>query len=244
LTVRMNRLVTSGCRFIVLFMAIILLGWCGREAYLNVAVPCRIAVADTDGAAHRLFHVDYRHHALVGAAQAAKGQNDTALGSLRHARRGYRDVLLWNNLGHVLTRKGEWREAGTVYAEWAASGLDHANALQNLSVASEQIDDFHAAADALSRRMRLWPDVITAHDVRRLAVLQMRTGAHRDAAETLKYYRSVWQKADSRTVAEIENIAGSIYRMLGDKDQAAGWFRSALERSPDLESARRNLEEL
>jgi len=125
-----------------------------------------------------------------------------------------------------------------------ASGLDHANALQNLSVASEQTGDIPLAADSLSKRMRLWPDAISAHDVKRLAVLHLRADMPSEAAESLKRYQARWQDADARTVAEIENLAGGIARIMGDKEQAAQWFRSALKRYPELESARRNLDEL
>jgi tetratricopeptide (TPR) repeat protein len=239
---KMIRLTLRGCNTLVLLLAILLFAWCGRDAYLNLMIPARLAADDTDGAAQRLSRVDYRYHALVGAAQATKGQNDAALNTLLHARRGYRDVLLWNNLGHVLTRKNEWRDAQAVYKAWTASGLDHANAQQNLSVASEQTGDVSLAADSLSKRMRLWPDAISADDVKRLAVLQLRVAAPRDAAETMRRYRAKWQYADPKTVAEMENLAGSISRILGDNDQAVIYFQSALERYPELDSARKNLD--
>lgn len=241
---KVPRMTLRGCNTLVLLLAILLFVWCGRDAYLNLVIPARLAADDTNGAAQRLSRVDYRYHALVGAAQAAKGQNDAALNTLLHARRGYRDVLLWNNLGHVLTRKNEWRDAQAVYKAWTASGLDHANALQNLSVASEQTGDVSLAADSLSKRMRLWPVAISAYDVKRLAVLHMGADMPGEAAEALKRYQARWQDADARTVAEIENLAGGIARIMGDKEQAAQWFRSALERYPELESARRNLDEL
>jgi len=178
-------------------MAIVLLGWFGRDAYLNLAIPAKLAVADTEGAAQRLSRVDYRYHALVGASQATQGQNDAALTTLRHAELGYRDVLLWNNLGYVLTRSGQWQEAKSVYEIWTASGVDHANALQNLSVASEQVGDLAVAVESLSRRMTLWSNEISEHDIKRLAVLQLRVGVPRDAADTLWRYRAKWQLADS-----------------------------------------------
>lgn len=241
---KMSRLMLRCCKMLVLLMAVALLGWLGRDACLNLAIPAKLAGSDTEGAAQRLSPVDYRYHALVGASWATQGQDDAALPTLRHARVGYRDVLLLNNLGHVLSRSGQWQEAKGIYEVWVACGLDHANALQNLSVASEQVGDFPVAVESLSQRMALWPNEISAHDIKRLAVLQLRAGAPRDAGEILRRYRPKWQDADPRTVAEMENLAGSISRILGDEEQAIRWFRSALERYPDLESAKRNLEGL
>jgi O-antigen ligase/Tfp pilus assembly protein PilF len=238
------RLALHGCDALVLLMAIALLGWFGRDAYLNLAIPARLATDDTEGAAKRLSPEAYRYHALVGASLATQGHNDAALTTLRHARLGYRDVLLWNNLGHVLSRSGQWQEAKGIYEVWAASGLDHANALQNLSVASEQVGDFPFAVESMSRRMTLWPNEISAHDIKRLAVLQIRVGAARDAAETLRRYRSTWQDANPKAVAEIENLAGGVAQILGDKKQAIQYYRAALELDPALESARLNLQSI
>ena len=231
-----------GCNKLVLLMAVVWFGWFGREAYLNLAIAARLAVSDTEGAAQRLLPVDYKYHALVGASLATQGQNEAALTALRHAELGYRDVLIWNNLGHVLARLGQWQDAQDMYERWVASGLDHANALQNLSVASEQAGDFPVAIESLSRRMRLWPNQVSTHDIQRLAVLQLRAGSPDDAQGTLRHYRAKWQAADPRSVAEIENLSGSVARILGDEEEAVKWFRSALERHPELESARKNLE--
>lgn len=239
---KMSRPSLYGGHALVLLLAIGLLGWYGRDACLNLAIPARLVAGDTDGAARMISGLDYRYHALVGASQAGKGRYDLALRTLRHARFGYRDVWLWNNLGHVFTRNGEWSEAKTVYAAWAACGLDHANALQNLSIACEHAGDFHAASESLFSRMRLWPDAVSARDVKRLAVLHMRAGASHDAAETLKRYHATWETADSRTLAEMKNLAGSIAHLHGEREQAVKWFRSALEHDPDLESARKNLD--
>jgi O-antigen ligase/Tfp pilus assembly protein PilF len=241
---RISRWTLTGYNALVLLLAIGLLGWFGRDAYLNLVIPAKLAAGDTTGAARQLLPVDYRYHALVGASLAAQGQDDAALVTLRHARSGYRDVLLWNNTGHVLTRKGLWPEAKVVYEAWTASGLDHARALHNLSIASEHVGDFPSAAESLQRRMILWPEEVTTDDVKRLAVLQMRAGEQRAAAETLRRYRAEWQHADAKTAAELENLAGTISLLLGEKKQAAEWFRSALERYPALQSARKNLEAL
>jgi len=227
----------------VVITSLALVGWCAFDAFLNAAVPNALAM-DGPSVTERLMpRYAYRYHALVGASYAAQGADFEAENELLLAQWGYRDIPLWNNLGHVQAKLHKWREAAEVYEKWARCGLDHSNALLNLSIAYEQTGRFREAAESLVRKNNLWRDP-SPNEIKRLAVLQLQSGDPRRAQDTLRLYKRKWTAADSKTVAEIENLAGGIWLVLGDGQKAAKWFRSALDKNPELESARRNLEGL
>ncbi|MDD8043075.1 MAG: O-antigen ligase family protein [Verrucomicrobiota bacterium] len=193
-----------------LFISIGVFGWSVREAYLNTAVPSRLSSNDLDGAERLLSKVDHRYQALVGAAFAANGRWDVAIELLSHAQKGYQDALLWNNMGHVLAKTGAWPEAMSMYAAWVACGLDHANALQNLSVAGEQCGDHPLAIHSLSQRMKLWPETISVFDVKRLSVLRIKAGDLEGAAETLHRFQRFWRQGSPEEVLELERLEAAI----------------------------------
>lgn len=214
--------------------------WCGWDAFLNVAVPARLAAGDPAAAERLLSRADYRCRALVGAAYAAQGRWVEAEQALDASQKGYRDVLSWNNLNHVHAQQGQWAQAVSVCEKWMRCGLIHSNALQNLSIAYENVGRFSEAAEMLGRRMEMW-SICTPPEVERLAVLWLRAGDPLRARDALYYFRRRWVAADSRTVAELENLTGAANLAAGDPEEARKWFESALARNPELESARRNL---
>jgi len=185
----------------------------------------------------------YRHQALLGAWEAKRVLLDAAIERLERAEAGYRDVMLWNNLGHVLSKAGRWPEAANVYDRWAATGIEHPDALANLSVACENAGDFPAAAAALDAKLRLWPQA-APQEVKRLAVLFMRAHDYARADREIWRHHRRWKDADAKTVAEMENLAGSVALLVGDAVRAESLFESALRRHPALESARKNLDAL
>ncbi|HPT16250.1 MAG TPA: tetratricopeptide repeat protein, partial [Kiritimatiellia bacterium] len=131
-------------------------------------------------------------------------------------------------------------QAVSVCEKWMRCGLIHSNALQNLSIAYENVGRFSEAAEMLGRRMEMW-SICTPPEVERLAVLWLRAGDPLRARDALYYFRRRWVAADSRTVAELENLTGAANLAAGDPEEARKWFESALARNPELESARRNL---
>jgi Tfp pilus assembly protein PilF len=185
----------------------------------------------------------YRHQALLGALEAKRGLIDVAIERLERAETGYRDVMLWNNLGHVLSKAGRWPEAANVYDRWAATGIEHPDALANLSVACENAGGFPAAAEALDAKLRLWPQA-APEEVKRLAVLFMRASDYARADRAIWRYHRRWKDADAKTVAEMNNLAGGIARLAGDATRAESLFLAALQADPGLESARKNLDAL
>jgi len=222
-------------------MSVAVVGWVAFDAFLNTAIPDALPLHGPSAAERLLPRCAYRYHALVGASYAAQGVDLEAEAELILAQRGYRDIPLWNNLGHVHARLNKWREAREVYEQWARCGLDHKNALLNLSIASEQTGRLREAAECLVKKNALWSDP-PVPQIKRLAVLQLQSGDPKRAQETLRMYRRKWAKADSKRVAEIENLEGGIWLVLGDREKAANCFRSALDKNPELESAKRNLE--
>lgn len=220
-----------------------LMAWFGLDLYLNLAIPARL-ISGVPAAAERLLpRVDFRYRALVGAAYAAQGELAAAEMALCKSQRGFQDVLLWRNLNHVYARMGKWGESVAICEKWARCGLDYSNARRNLSIAYEQTGRFDKAAEILAREMKFW-HTHEATDIKRLAVLQLRSGQPQAAHETLLYYRIKWMGLDAKTVAEMENLLGASSLAAGDKAEAKKWFLSALKHFPDLESARSNLEGL
>lgn len=225
--------------------AVAMLAGFGRLSLLDQAVAEALADPDAhqEGWDELTPKRAYRRQALLGAVEAERGLYDAAIGRLAHAQSGYRDVTLWNNLGHALAKAGRWDEAATVYARWAATGIEHDDALANLSVACENAGAFPAAAEALDTKIRLWPQTTPA-EVKRLAVLFMRARDYERADRSIWRSHRRWKDADAQTVAEMENLAGSVALLAGDAERAEPLFKAALQRHPGLESARRNLENL
>ena len=225
--------------------ALAVLAGFGRLSFLDQTIAEVIAdpEAHEEGWDDMIPRFAHRHQALLGAVEAERGLYDAAIGRLAHAQSGYRDVTLWNNLGHALAKAGRWDEAATVYARWAATGIEHDDALANLSVACENAGAFPAAAAALDAKVRLWPQTTPA-EVKRLAVLFMRARDCERADRAIWRSHRRWKDADAETVAEMENLAGSVALLAGDAERAEPLFKAALQRHPGLESARRNLENL
>lgn len=216
----------------------------GRNLFLNTVVPTWVADGDTAGVENFLSNRDYTHLAFLGAAFAADGRYGEALRLLELAREGHSDLALLNNLGNAFSNTGQWFAARRVYAEWAATGLDHANALQNLSVAYENTGKYAEAAESLSRRMSLWPDSATVKDVNRLGVLHLYAGSPSAAEAALRTYQEVWTQSEGHERAQMENLSGAVALSLGQTGKAEAKFREALRHDPGLESARRNLRSL
>lgn len=221
-------------------LALAIAGWYALDALLNCSVPRALAAGQKPR-----FIPDFagRYHARAGASLASHGDIAVAERELRLAQTFYRDVALLNSIGHVLAAQNKWPEALAIYKQWAACGLDHANALHNLSIACEQTGKISEAARILEQKTALWPR-LTPAEIKRLAVLQYRAGRPRDALHTIRSYKKTWHATDTITISEIENIEGAICLAMGDEPEAAKWFRAALKKNPRLESARRNLEKL
>jgi len=224
-----------------LALATAFLAWQATDALLNVRVPSVLSHEGARSLGAGLPKWMHKYHAITGAALARDGAYDDALSELTLAHRGYRDVLLYNNLGHVFSKRGEWNNALSIYRDWAQSGIDHSNALSNLAIAYEQTGEFGKAAATLQRRISLWPQ----HDlvlVQRLATLHLRAGDAAAAHLVLEHYESRYVDNPENLPGEYDNLAGAILLTLGEQDAAEQRFREALRKQPDLESARRNLD--
>lgn len=226
-----------------LALSVALLLWNGKVARINTSLPEKLHEGGAAELAKMVPGWMHKYHAIIGAGLARDGAYDEALPELRLAYGGYRDVVLYNNLGHVLSKKALWEEAVQIYREWAESGIDHSKALGNLSIAYEQTGDFENAALILDKRMSLWAD----HDigsVQRLATLYLRAGRARDGLRALQGYETNHVSTGDVLPAEYDNLRGSILLVMGDRVAAEESFRSALRKNPQLRSARRNLDQL
>ena len=221
----------------------LLAAWFGAETAWNVVLPLQLSGGDVSGAERMLPSWAHRYHALVGAAYAERKDWADAERELEWAHSGFRDVVLWNNLGHVYAQTGQWTKALEIYSKWSACGLDHADALENLSIAHEQLGQTAAAATALRTRAVLFPR-LSIDEIKRLAILQFQSGDWTGAEQTLGEYSRIWTGASAETVATFANLIGAVALAQGNRDAAVFWFQSALERNPGLASARRNLEQV
>lgn len=203
----------------------------GVELVLNQWVPHQLSV-HPQSLARRLPDWAYRYQALAGAALAREGAWQESLATLQNARHGFQDPILLQNLGHVLVKLGRLDDAVEVYRFWCHTGLEHALALQNLSTAQEQAGQWSESADTLQRSLRLWPQRSDREEVR-LAVMYTRAGRPDQVVR--------WLEPRSDRSPELDNLLGVAYLAMGHHGQAEKAFREALEKNPDLESARRNL---
>ena len=224
-------------------LAFLMLGWFAFGAYLNVAVPTAITSGATAHAEGMLPRWSYRYHALVGAAYAKREEWRKAEVELVLASSGYLDPILWNNLAHVYAKTGRWPMAAEVYERWARSGLDHLQALSNLSVAYEQSGNIADAVQTLQARAKLFPR-LSREDIQRLVVMQFQSGEYPVAEETLTHYSRILYRSSNQEQSEVDNLMGAILLSQGKSGDARWWFQAALKKNPSLESARRNLEEL
>ena len=219
-----------------------MVGWFGVDLFFNKEVPDRLAAGRASVVQNTLPPMACRYRALVGAAVAAHGDPREAEQLLLDAERGYRDIVLWNNLGHVQAKLGKWREATATYERWVRCGLDHGRALQNLSIAYERTGRWKEAADVLSRKQSLFRET-SVDEIRRRAVLHLKAGDPEASREVVESRRRIWMAADAGTIAEFDNLIGASFWAQGDRATAEAWFRAALDKDPGLESARRNLAE-
>jgi len=185
----------------------------------------------------------HRHHALIGAALAQEELYEEAKEELLLALEGYRDPLLYNNLGHVLSKRGEWGEATRIYRAWADTGIDHPNALENLATAYERAGNTRRAARTLANKVSLWPQN-SYKLATRAATLYLMSGCPSEALDFITAYEADPALVGSQTPAEYDNVAGSVFLATGDATSARLRFESALSTDPKLRSAKRNLESL
>ncbi len=160
------------------------------DAWLCLAIGRLSAGADLATEARRLPPWAHRYRALLGARLAQSGGPAEARPLLEAAAQGYGDLPLLNNLGHCYARLGQWPEALAVYQRQARAGLAHRDALQNVSVALENLRNEAGAADALAEKLRLWP-ADSWDDTLRLAALRIKTRQPAQAAWLLRTFATV-----------------------------------------------------
>jgi len=237
------RFLRYGISSVYIAASIVLLAWSFVTARMNTDLPRKL-----DGAGYLTVGESvpgwmHKQHALIGAALAKHGAYPDALKELRHAYSGYRDVTLYNNLGHVLSKLGKWNEAVEIYARWTELGLDSFNALGNLATAYEQAGDYESAALTLNRRMTLWPEY-DVDSAQRVATLYLRAGKAETALQVLQKFQARHKIAGDDLPAEYDNLTGAILVAMGKWAEAKMHFQSALAKKPGLVSAQRNLEQL
>lgn len=217
------------------------LGWYACNAFWNSVIAERLAHGETSFASAWVPRWAGNYQALIGASYAAQGNPAAAEKVLLRARMRYSDVLLLNNLGNALASQGKWAEALPVYRAWEATGISYSNALNNLSVAYEQLGQYPEAGEAVKRLLELWPQG-NLRAVRRLAVLRLRSGDVDGFLRLFRRHERLFLRRSPPLPDDVENLGGLGYMLLGRRAEAEKHFRAALEKNPKSEGARRNLD--
>lgn len=230
-------------RWTLLLAAFAIAAWFVHGAWLGAAVPRAIERGDLESAIRMTPRWGHKYTAATGAVMAQHQYDGEAENLLRQALAGYRDVNVFNNLGHVLARQQKWPEAEDMYARWARSGIAYSNAIENLIIARELSGDFFGAASALEAKLTLWPTRDYA-PVGRLCILFMKAGQPYAAWRALEGYQRRTQLQLKYAPAEALNMAGVLKQQMHMVDEARMFFEMALAKNPQLESASKNLQQL
>lgn len=232
----------------VFLLSLVLATWYFGDAYFSAYCSEMFSKAASVSKGESVRPTDvlppfaHRYEALLGAAYAKGGSYGVAEPLLLHAVTGYKDPTLYSNLGNVYARQGKWIPAGKIYQEWANTGINHEEALKNLSIAYENMGQFQKAREMCERRAKLWPDCDFA-DIQRLAVLEIRTGDAKAALNNVVRFEDALRRRGHTGQAELDNLAGAALLKMGRYSDAEIRFKAALMKKPSLESARRNLEQ-
>jgi O-antigen ligase len=237
---RVGLLVGALVRTCSLGGAVLVFSWFAGEAFWSKQVADGLA----DGMVTELCPLTprwaYRTHGILGGALAQEGRYAQAESELRHALEGYREPILYNNLGNVLVSQGKWADAEAIYRRWADSGINEATALSNLAVVYEKEGKIRDAAETLWQKDSMVP-ANSMIEVQRLAGLLLRAGDAERAVARIRLYERQSGGAGSLS-PELENIAGAADMITKDYSNAVVRFEAALRKDPNQESARRNLE--
>lgn len=180
----------------------------------------------------------HRYTAWAGAWMAQMRDFDQAISLLEEAATGYTDIWLLNNLGHVYSQLGAWDAARNAYDRWVASGIDHQNALHNLSVVYENAGYWAKSLDTLERQRRLWWRRDISGDIRYAAVA-IRAERPDIARGTLDVY--IIDQLPIGPRIQILNLLGVAELMEGEIEQGRNRFQDVLALDPNHPVALRNL---
>ncbi len=229
--------------WLLLFLAIGVLAWNGTEACFNILVPLRLQQGKIEELRQKTPTFFHKHHALIGASLAVNTSYNEAVKELELAYQGYRDPVLYNNLGNVYSRLGRWDDAVVIYTKWANCGINYVEALKNLSIAHEHAGDILTAARIGEKQIR-FIDCDDEGPIHRVVALYLQAGYAPEAWRLLTWYESHEIILPNSGSAEYDNLAGAVLLNIGDRMAAKDRFLSALEKKPGLVSARMNLEKL
>jgi len=224
-------------------VSIVLLAWFGWLNFLNLLYG-QLMENPTQHNRKRVARFTpswaYRHQALRGAVEVTHGDPAEGQRALEQAQKGFCDLFLWNNLGHVLARRGQWDGAVEIYRLWTKTGIDHVVALANLSIAFENRGDYQLAAETLYRKTRFWASPAAA-EVQRLTTLFIKGRDYHAANHVIWQYHRSWRDEPPPVQALMHNLAGAAAMALHENERARAAFLQALELDPSLQSARQNL---
>jgi len=236
--------VDQGFRGVWLAIGLCMATWSLTEVFLGVRAPSVKSGRDAEGLAGNLARVvpwSHRYQALLGGIVAHEGKFGSAIDILERAERGFEDVSLLNNLGHCYARLGHWEDALRIYEKWAKAGVSHREALDNVSVALENLGRFSDAADVMADRAALWPDWGTEYNMRRCVML-MKGKRYGDGLKHVEMFFARKETYGEEPEPEFDNVRRAFLLRLGRIEEARRFFQRAIQRKPDLESAKRNLE--
>jgi protein O-mannosyl-transferase len=169
----------------------------------------------------------------LGWAYAATGRTDEALRVLREAASDD-DVSALNNLGSVLGRVGEWREAEQILERARARDPDDPNVQSNLGWVYGNLGRLEEADALLERAILQQPGEPSAHA--NLAWVRLLAGKPAGALHALDMAASL--QPENPWVVNMQGVA---YARLGEWPRAVAAFERAVQLVPDSLLARDNL---
>ena len=213
--------------------------WIWRQGALCAFAVAAFAVCLSDA-----LHVPLRGVALADMAgeAAINGEYRKAEGMFEKALEDFKSPEMLNNYAFTEYELGRYDRAYELYAECAKSGLGYFDALKNMSIVAERQEKWELSARMEFERFQLVKDSFSDTEVFRMVVLLTRVHEYGQASEVLRWFEKICRRRRiSAWTSEWDNLKGAVALKLGDVKTAKKCFADALEKNPELESARRNL---
>ncbi|CAG4905102.1 O-linked N-acetylglucosamine transferase, SPINDLY family protein [Paraburkholderia saeva] len=177
-------------------------------------------------------HADAVH--FVGLLICDAGDIATGIEWIRRSIGLYPNAIYYNNLGNVLTRRGEHHPAIEAYREAIALRSDYAEAHSNLGNALRVAGDPAAAIDSCAAALALAPGFAEAWNNLGNAFKD-----HGDADAAMKSYAKALSLRPD--YAEAHNNLGNVYEKQSHLVEATACYRQAIALKPKVATMHNNL---
>jgi len=217
----------------------------GLDAYLldithpELGIPAVYVVIPGNHFRERTRGLDAVFHcSRLAAALDSPGEALSVLRAAENTFPGRYDVAFYT--GHALEKAGRHAEALEWYGRALERGPDPgevASIYCHRGLCYKELGDFPEAIGQLERSLTLNAGLKETHNL--LGYCLYRTGEHARAIEAFEHAIAI----DPGSAVDYANIASNL-RCLGMTHEASRWYEMAMELDPELEWARRQMQEL